>query len=136
MFVRPTALTLLLLAAGCARSLSDPDAAFAPYPRSDQPAASIDVQVFREGEHVVIVNSTARSYRDFTLWLNQRYGRTVERLAAGETIRLHLATFHDERGEAFRSGGFFGTEEPTPLVLAEIQEKPDAPVIGLVAIPE
>jgi hypothetical protein len=136
MLVRPIALVMIVLAAGCARPLSDPDAAFAPYPRTTQPAASIDMQVFRHGEDIVIVNSTARSYRDFTLWLNQRYGRTIDRLAAGETIRIHLAEFHDERGEAFRSGGFFGTEEPTPLVLTEIQESPEAPLVGLVTIPE
>jgi hypothetical protein len=118
---------------GCAMPFS-PDEARDPYPRMQARGDTMDVQVFREGTSVVIVNTTTRSFTEFDLWLNQRFVRRLPHLSAGETLRIGLFGFIDENGESFEPGGFFSTEQPTTIWLAEIQEKPDTPMIGLVTI--
>jgi len=95
---------------------------------------AVDMQVFRDGGHIEIVNSTARSYHDFDLWINQRYMRSVDRLEAGETRRFDLHGFYDERGEVISAGGFFATRAPTPVRLVQIQVDDTQPLIGLITI--
>ncbi len=104
------------------------------YPAELHRPESIDVQVFREGPWMEIVNSTARSYEDVTVWLNKRYARRVESIPAGETVRLSLWDFYDERGEVFVAGGVFATELPTLLRLTQIQVDDEQPLVGLVTI--
>ncbi|MHC4911283.1 MAG: hypothetical protein ACYTF9_16390 [Planctomycetota bacterium] len=96
----------------------------------------VDIQVFREQEKIIIVNATPTSYRDFDLWINQRFVSRVDQLRAGETVKLSLWRFYDEYGEVFNAGGLFRTIEPTPLVLVEIQVSEDEPLIGLITIRE
>jgi hypothetical protein len=74
------------------------------------------------------------SYRDVDIWLNQRFTRHIEVLPAGATVQLSLWDFWDLRGDRFSAGGFWRTEEPTPLRLIELQLNDDDPLIGLVAI--
>lgn len=104
------------------------------YPADLHRPESIDVQVFRDGEWMEIVNSSARSFYDVTIWLNRRYARRVASIRAGETIRLSLWDFYDERGEVFVAGGIFATDLPTPLRLTEIQIDDEQPLVGLVTI--
>jgi hypothetical protein len=92
------------------------------------------MQVFREGDRIAIYNATATSYRDFDLWINQRYVSHVEELPAGGHIHLSLWDFRDERGEVINAGGLFRVFEPTPVRLVEIQPGPDQPLIGLITI--
>jgi hypothetical protein len=128
---------LFLLApalAGCARKTYDPNWATRPYPHELHQTAMVDMQVFRRGEKIEIVNSTAKSYRDFDVWVNQRFVRHVDALPAGGSIKLSLWDFHDENGDVFNAGGFFRTVEPTPVRLVEIQAAPDQKMLGLVAI--
>jgi hypothetical protein len=120
--------------AGCAPDLYHPARATRPYPFSLHRAEAADIQVFRRGTSIEIVNFTPRTYRGFDLWLNQRYVRHVEELPAGGTISLSLWEFYDERGEVINAGGFFRTHDPTPIALAEIQPGADEPMIGLVTI--
>ena len=124
----------VVFAAGCGRTLYDPAKATRPYPAHLHRADSVDVQVFREGTNIELVNATARSYRDFDLWINQRYVAQVDALPAGETVRLSLRGFRDERGEQLNAGGFWRTKEPTPVRLVQIQLADDQPMIGLVTI--
>ncbi len=70
------------------------------------------------------------------MWVNQRYVRRVAAIPAGQTVRLSLWDFYDERGDRFSAGGFWRTEEPTPLRLVELQLDEDEPMIGLITIPE
>lgn len=126
--------TLLVSLTGCARQRYDPALATPPYPAELHRAQSVDIQVFREGSDIELVNATATSYFDFDLWVNQRYTRHVEALPAGESIRLSLWDFYDELGENFSAGGFWRTEEPTAVRLVEIQLGPDEPMIGLITI--
>ena len=82
-----------------------------------------------------LVNPTATSYREFDLWLNQRYVRRVESLAAGESVTLSIDSFWDERGEGPFPGGWFRYYEPTPIVLVQIEPTPGAPLVGLISKP-
>lgn len=129
-------LVAIMLVTGCARPFYEPAKATRPYPEQLHTTNIVDMHVLIEGEHIVIVNSTATSYRDFDLWINQRYVHRIESLGAGETICVPMGVFHDERGDAVRSGGFLRTVEATAIRLVEIQTGPDEPMIGLVTIPE
>lgn len=122
------------LTVGCARTTNNPDWATRSYPTSLHRPVTVDMQVFRRDTEIEIVNSTARSYQDFDLWVNQRYVRHVDSLPAGKSIRLSLWEFHDDLGDVFNAGGFFRTYDPTPVRLVEIQPKPDQLLIGLVTI--
>ena len=106
------------------------------YPHDLHRAEALDIQVFRKGPSIEIVNATAHSFQDFDLWINQRFVRRVEALRAGETIRLSLWGFYDVRGDRFSAGGLWRTEPPTPLRMAQIQEAEEEPLVGLVVIPE
>jgi hypothetical protein len=119
---------------GCARPLFIPERATRPYPDELHRTETLDIHVFREGRNLQIVNSTARSFREFDLWINQRYMQHVETMAPGETIVLSLPDFYDERGEAFNAGGFWRTRDPTPVRLVEIQPVREESTIGLITI--
>lgn len=112
-----------------------PDQATRAYPRELHTTETVDVQVFRNGTVLELVNSTATTWRDFDVWLNQRYVAHVDALPAGRTVRVSLWDFFDERGERFNAGGLLRTTEPTPVRLVQIQPAPDAPMTGLVMIP-
>ncbi|MHC4219681.1 MAG: hypothetical protein ACYSU7_14660 [Planctomycetota bacterium] len=127
---------LVLIAAGCNRRMYNPELATRSYPHDLHRPESVDIQVFRDGPSLEIVNATARSYRDFDLWVNQRYVHRLPALPAGETIRVSLWDFYDVRGDRYSAGGLWRTEPPMPLRLAQIQEAEDEPLIGLIAIPE
>ncbi len=129
-------LTLGTAAAGCERTMFDPAKATKAYPLHLHRAESINVQVFRDGPHLEIVNSTPVSYADCDVWLNQRFTRRVEAIRAGETVRLSLWDFYDMRGDRFSGGGFWRTERPTPLRLVELQVSDEQPLIGLVTVLE
>ncbi|MEM1330559.1 MAG: hypothetical protein AAGG07_08365 [Planctomycetota bacterium] len=116
--------------------------AFRPYtyPIGEGPAVQdevLDIHVYLSDTHVELTNTTAREFGPGTLWLNQRYGRDIEGLGVGQTLKLKLVSFRDEFGEIFRPGGFFAIDRPERLVLAQL-ETPDPlgePVVyGLVAI--
>ena len=126
----------MFVAAGCAKAMYDPALATRAYPFDKHEATSIDIQVFRKGPVLEIVNSTPVTYRDFDIWLNQRFMRHLEVLHAGETVQLSLWDFWDLRGDRFSAGGFWRTEEPTPLRLVELQVNDEDPLIGLVAFYE
>lgn len=120
---------------GCAPSLYHPERATRGYPMDLHEPASVDIQVFRDDTHLTLVNATPNSYREFDLWINQRYMNRIAALPAGETITISLWDFYDERGDQFNAGGLFRTREPTPVRLVEIQPGEDQKLIGLITIP-
>lgn len=124
----------VLLNCGCAPTTYSPNWATRPYPHELHTTNVADMQVFRRSTDIEIVNSTARSYSNFDLWVNQRYVRHVDSLPAGTTIELSLWEFHDEYGDAFYAGGFFRSYEATPVRLIEIQPGADQKMIGLITI--
>jgi hypothetical protein len=92
------------------------------------------MQVFRDFTEIEIVNTTAHSYSDVDVWVNQRYVSHVDAIPAGQSITLSLWDFKDEYGNRFYAGGFFRTYTATPVRMVEIQTSAEAPLIGLVAI--
>ena len=114
----------------------DPNRASQPYPKHLHRSESVDIQVFRDGPELEIVNSTARTYRDVDIWINQRFTRHLRTLPAGATVRLSLWDFWDARGDRLSAGGFWRTEEPTPVRLVQLQLSDDEPLVGLVTVYE
>ncbi len=111
-----------------------PELATRPYPYAQHNTSVVDVQCFRRGTELEIVNATPESYEHFSLWINQRYVHEVPSLSAGATIRVSLWNFVDQYGRRFYAGGFFRSYPAEPVRLAEIQTAEDQPLIGLVAI--
>ncbi|MEM9064567.1 MAG: hypothetical protein AAGB51_03660 [Planctomycetota bacterium] len=135
-------LPLMGLLAGC--SLSDrSDADYRPYPYELAQAETLDIQVFLNPTTIEFTNTTARAFGASRVWLNQRYSREINGLDVGETKVLSLGEFRDRFGDEFPGSGFFATERPERLVLAQLEtEQPDAlgvsarVLLGLVAIAE
>lgn len=119
---------------GCAHRTYYPDRATVPYPRHLHTANAVDVQVFRDGTHIELVNATPHSYENFLLWINQRYVRQIDSLPAGGRLTLSLWDFYDERGEVMNAGGMFRVYDPDPVRMVQIQLHDATPLIGLVTI--
>jgi hypothetical protein len=128
-----TLATVLFLTA-CQNPSGNPELASAPYPMNLHVSNSVPIQVIRDGEFVKIVNSTADDYNNATLWVNQRFSGKLTPLLAGDTMRLNLWELRDSFGEQFNAGGIWRTDDPTELVIAELQIAEDAPLVGLVVI--
>jgi len=125
--MRRAFLTHFLLSAACAGTLLgcearryDPAKATRAYPFGTPQERIADVQVFNDGDAMLIVNPTVESWSDFDLWLNQRYP---------------LDRFWDVLGEGPFPGGLFRYYPPTPIRLVQLQTALDAPLVGLRAIP-
>lgn len=86
-------------------------------------AEVLDIQVFRNVTTLELTNTTARSFEDATIWLNQRYSMPIGGLDIGESLELPLRRFVDEYGDTFRAGGFFATRDPDPVVLAQLESE-------------
>ncbi|MFM9958412.1 MAG: hypothetical protein ACKVZJ_10060 [Phycisphaerales bacterium] len=104
----------------------------AAYPVAKTQSGSVDAQVMRDEDRLTIINTSARPFRETTLWLNAQYGRVVPALDVGRTITLDLSSFKNEFGESFRAGGFFATERPDAIVLAQVEL--EAELVGLVVV--
>lgn len=109
-----------------------------PYPLALAREKTLDIHVIREGPRITLTNTTARAFGRSTLWLNNRYGYPLEGLEVGETVALHLGRFADENSDRFRPGGFFATEKPDLLVVAELETTSphtgETELLGLVAV--
>jgi len=104
-----------------------------PYPYGAPLIRTLDVQIFRDGSSIELVNHTTQSLADFDLWLNERYLRHVAALPPGGSVTLSLYEFLDEYREPFRGGGLWSTKLPEPIVKAEVQT--DDGLVGLISIP-
>jgi hypothetical protein len=138
MTILPRLLVLGVLAVmgGCATQPA-PVAYARSYPAELIQRETLNVQVFRSIYDIEFTNTTARPFGPSTVWLNARFSKPIDGIAVGQTLRLRLADFRDEHSEAFRTGGFFATETPERLVLAQIQttgadEKPL--MLGLIVV--
>ena len=130
----PLTITLFFAFAGCQNPIGNPALASKPYPIELHSSESVSIQVIRNGEFLQIVNSTADDYKQPTLWINQRYSGALPTLHAGSTLKLNLWSLRDAFGEQMNAGGIWRTDEPTSVVLAELQLGPDQPMVGLVVI--
>jgi len=119
---------------GCNQPDFNPNLARGAYPYALHTTETLSVEVFREGTDIVIVNATAESWSDATLWINQRFSLPIEGLEAGETRKLSLDRFRDDLGESFPAGGLFATRRSMPVRLVELQAEEDGPLVGFIAI--
>jgi len=81
----------------------------------------IDVQVLRDETKISMTNTTAANLPAGLLWINGWFSRKFDGLAIGQTVTFGLDEFEDRYGDAFRAGGFFATELPDRVVLAQLQ---------------
>lgn len=129
------ALAAAALSAGCETMRYEPTKATRAYPANLPQERVAEVQVFNDGDAMLIVNATVESWSNVDIWLNQRYLKRVDALAAGQTLRIPLGEFWDVRGEGPFPGGLLRYYPPTPIRLVQIQTAPDAPLIGFLSIP-
>lgn len=131
------------LCVGASGALCGPGCAGTPpapgplYPAQVRQSRTLDVQVFRSAKHVEMTNTTATSYGVSRVWLNGRYSFPIDGFAAGQSLKLPLKGFVDEHGDVFRGGGFFATEIPERLVLAQLEtlgESGDLVLLGFVVV--
>lgn len=92
-----------------------------PYPLQLVQGDTLDVQVVRDDTHIVMTNTTARTFGPSTLWINQWYSTEIDGFEPGETLRIHLGDFRDQFGDRFRAGGFFATDVPQEIALVQIE---------------
>lgn len=116
----PLVLAVVLAAGGCGGGPGKVDYARA-YPKDAVQSEILNIQVVRQTTEIEFTNTTARAFGPCTMWLNARFSRPLDGLKIGETLRLPLREFRDEYGDAFRGGGFFATELPEKLVLAQLE---------------
>jgi len=95
-----------------------------------------DVQIHPGDTTITIVNASPVSYEPATVWVNQRYALTLDRLAAGETTTVSLWEFFDQWGQRYPAGGFWRTVDPVPVLLVEIQTAADTPMVNAVTVTE
>ena len=129
------ALAATALLAGCETVRYEPEQATRAYPAYLPQERVAEVQVFNEGDEMLIVNATVERWTNVDLWLNQRYLRHVDAIEPGATIRIPLGEFWDVRGEGPFPGGLLRYYPPTPIRLVQVQTAPDAPFVGFLAIP-
>lgn len=104
------------------------------YPRHIRQAEVLDIHVLRDETRITATNTSGMNLGPALVWLNGRYSLPIRAWAPGETLTFRLADFADEYGERFRAGGFFSTEAPEPLVLAQVQPEGEERLIGLLVI--
>ena len=121
---------------GCQTPPPDMTKATTPYPFALHSVHSVPIQVARDQEFITIVNSTATDFNNAVLWINQQYTQPLPPMSAGSTIRINLWHCYDALGEQFNAGGFWRTDEPTRLVMAELQSGEFQPLVGLIVIGE
>lgn len=92
----------------------------------------MDVQVIRDQTEISLVNTTADALPQGTMWINGQFSHAFEGLAPGARTTMSLKAFRNEFGEKFRAGGFFATQRPSSLVIAQIET--DNSLIGLVVV--
>lgn len=131
--MKPAPLIVLLLSVlGACSSAPKQIVQGEKYPDKIRRAGSVDIQVFRHDTDIEFTNTTARSFGPSTLWLNGRFSHRLDGLALGQTMKLPLKSFTDEFGEHFRGGGFFATQRPERLGLAELQTGDE--LLGLIVV--
>lgn len=102
------------------------------YPVQAQHGPTLNIQVFRRETEIEFTNTTAEPLPPSVLWLNAWYSRPFEGLAIGKTTVIPLREFKDRYGDSFRAGGFFASELPDRVALAEVQT--EGKMVGLVVV--
>lgn len=127
-------IVLSMVEAGCNSPNFDPKLATRPYPYELHTTNVLPIQVFRDGTHVEIVNSTDQDWSESTVWVNQRYAAVVKDLKPGQRTTMNLFNFRDDLGEYFRAGGLLRTRPAATVELIELQPAEGQPLVGLISV--
>ncbi len=87
------------------------------------------MQVFRDGPILTMTNTSPATLGPGLLWINAAYSIEIDPIPSGERVTIDLRECLNEFGQPFRGGGFFATERPDDVVLAEIET--DEGMLGL-----
>lgn len=129
-----TLMLLVFTCTACQNPSGNPALATNPYPMQLHKSTSVSIQVHRSNEFLEIVNSTPVDYDNATLWINQRFSKELMPMPAGSTLLVDLWSLRDAYGEQFNAGGIWRTDEPTPVVIAELQTTESSSLVGLIVI--
>lgn len=127
-------ISVVLAMGGCFPKRYNAAQATIPYPSELGQGETINVQVTRDGDEMVIVNGTAIDFNDIDIWLNQRYLHHVNQLGPGATVRISMGDFWDVWGGGPNPGGLFRWYDPTPIVLVQAQLDQESPLVGFISI--
>jgi len=83
----------------------------------------VDVQVFRDGPTLSFTNTSENTLGPGRLWINAAYSIEVHSIPPGTRESIDLNSCINEFGQPFRGGGFFATERPDDVVLAQIEDQ-------------
>ncbi len=104
----------------------------ADYPSALKQSRTLDVQVTRNETEISLTNTTAAPLPPGTMWINAWYAREFPGLAVGESLTLNLRDFKDRFGDQFRAGGFWATDRPDRLALAQLESGGE--LLGLIVV--
>jgi len=112
---------LVIMALGGCTSATHTQQAPRRYPAGVAQGETLPIQVVVDSRRVVLTNSTGTVFGPSVLWLNQWYSVAIDGLSIGETVSIPIGRFIDEHGQQMRGGGFFATESPERIILAELR---------------
>ncbi len=104
----------------------------ADYPHQLKQVRTMDIQVTRDETEISLTNTTAAPIPPGKLWINAWYVRDFPGLGVGESITLNLRDFHDRYADQFRAGGFWASDRPDKLALAQIETGNE--LLGLIVV--
>jgi len=102
------------------------------YPTDRVQSSVMDIQVFRDETVIHFTNTTARAFPACRMWINKWFSKDIPALGVGQTMSLSLHDFKDQFGEPFRAGGFFASDRPARLVLAQLELEGE--LLGLIVV--
>ena len=104
------------------------------YPAAKAQSGVLNIQLIRDQAELTLTNTTARTMGPTVIWLNQEFWYEIAGLEVGDSVRLPLGEFRNEYGKRFRAGGFFATERPKNVVLAQLEAENSDSLLGLVVV--
>jgi hypothetical protein len=110
-----------LLVGGCSRSNSLAIVENRAYPTELMQREVLDVHIIKHPTEIEFTNTSDRTLGPGTLWLNGRYGKEIEAVPSGATVRYTLIEFKDQWNDHFRRGGFWAKENPEVLYLTQLE---------------
>jgi hypothetical protein len=126
---------ILLCAVGCS-SGPRPEALDSgrSYPTTKSQSRVLNIQLIRDQAELTLTNTTARAFGPTVIWLNQEFWYEISGLEVGDSVQLPLGDFRNEFGKRFRAGGFFATERPKNVVLAQLETEDSDSLLGLIVV--
>lgn len=104
------------------------------YPAEKPQREVLNIQLIRDMDRLTLTNTTAKPFGPTIIWLNQEFWQEIPGLDVGKSLSLDLGEFRNQYGKKFRAGGFFATERPKNVVLAQLETIDSDSLLGLVVV--